>query len=430
MERETAKEILISSLPAYLEQKGININHKFQCLCPDHMDNNPSMQYDKRRNSCHCFACGANANIFKLIEWDYNTTSFKESFEIGCDLFGLDIDNPKRITAAKMKPAKKKWVPKDEPVKADVSVCDKVYTMMKRLLPLSEKDMEYLKNTRRLDDARIEKDYFRMQVDNNVRKTIVRKLKKLTGYGKDILKTVPGFFVNKDGEIDYHSYKGIGILIRDVDGNAQAVQIRRDDNDKTKRYCWFSSGFAFDVEDLDGGCSPGAVKDILIPENPHTCICITEGRFKSEVLAQQGNIVISVQGVSTWKGMDKIIEKIMEKYEVRSIYLFFDADVMGNPQLSNTLKEMVVSLQNSFPNLYLKSGVWSVKDGKGVDDCVFNGNKSHIKYVYAIPYFETCRNEYRDLTRELGKSLKKADEKERKEIRKALQERVEKIVLE
>lgn len=34
----------------------------------------------------------------------------------------------------------------------------------------------------------------------------------------------------------------------------------------------------------------------MIPDNPKKCLCITEGRFKSEMLAANGNMVISIQG--------------------------------------------------------------------------------------------------------------------------------------
>lgn len=34
MDRKEAKEILRSKLSEYLEQKGIQINKNFQCLCP------------------------------------------------------------------------------------------------------------------------------------------------------------------------------------------------------------------------------------------------------------------------------------------------------------------------------------------------------------------------------------------------------------
>ena len=88
------------------------------------------------------------------------------------------------------------------------------------------------------------------------RKKLIRKLIKLTGYTKDTLKYVPGFFIDKNtGALDYSgdnvpsishgtnwcNNAGIGILIRNIDGQAVAIQIRRDTASKGNRYCWFTS---------------------------------------------------------------------------------------------------------------------------------------------------------------------------------------------
>ena len=54
----------------------------------------------------------------------------------------------------------------------------------------------------------------------------------------------------------------------------------------------------------------------MIPDNPKKCLCITEGRFKSEMLAANGNMVISIQGVSSWKGIDEIILKMREEHNI------------------------------------------------------------------------------------------------------------------
>ena len=45
MDRDTAKEIILASLPNYLAQKGVNFSggRKFTCLNPDHQDHSPSM---------------------------------------------------------------------------------------------------------------------------------------------------------------------------------------------------------------------------------------------------------------------------------------------------------------------------------------------------------------------------------------------------
>ena len=109
MDRDSAKQIILASLPNYLAQKGIDPSRKFLCLNPEHQDHSPSMHYDRRRNRCHCFSCGCDADIFNLIQWDYNTDSFKDTFGIACDLFGLTVESrkDKQKEKPKIKPAQK-----------------------------------------------------------------------------------------------------------------------------------------------------------------------------------------------------------------------------------------------------------------------------------------------------------------------------------
>lgn len=159
MDRETAKNIISSSLPQYLAQKGINLGRPFLCLNPEHVDHSPSMSYDRRRNRCHCFSCGIDADIFDIIQWDYNTSGFSEAFDIACDLFGLDIEKRERKEKPKIKPAKEIRYTKNADVKrAEPEVCDKVYNTLKKLSPLTEKDKKYLSEIRGLSEKRIKKD--------------------------------------------------------------------------------------------------------------------------------------------------------------------------------------------------------------------------------------------------------------------------------
>lgn len=198
MDRRTAKDILLSSFRPILNKTALTSIRNLIVCVQNIWINTPSMQYDKRRNICHCFSCGANADIFQLIEWQYNTTSFEETLHIACDMFGIDLDDRKhKENKIKMKPAKKKWASKvsqKEPEKADEYIRNKVYQAMRDIAPLTEKDIRYLKEVRRLDDKRIKKDYFRIPSESNKKETFLRKLKKITGYNNDTLKTVPGFF--------------------------------------------------------------------------------------------------------------------------------------------------------------------------------------------------------------------------------------------
>lgn len=91
MTYEEAKNFVKQQLPNYLESKGISTRNNFNCLNPDHVDNDPSMSYDRARNKCHCFGCGADYDTFDLIGIDYGLSG-KELFEKAFDLYRLTVE--------------------------------------------------------------------------------------------------------------------------------------------------------------------------------------------------------------------------------------------------------------------------------------------------------------------------------------------------
>ena len=62
------------------------------------------------------------------------------------------------------------------------------------------------------------------------------------------------------------------------------------------------------------------------------------------MLAANGNMVISIQGVSSWKGIDEIILKMREEHNIESIFMMFDSDIMGNRQVFNSISAMTIML--------------------------------------------------------------------------------------
>lgn len=69
------------------------------------------------------------------------------------------------------------------------------------------------------------------------------------------------------------------------------------------------------------GVSPSTPLDVTYPEKqPNNILFITEGRFKSEVIAKEINSTcISVQGVGNWNGIEREIYEVedylKQKYE-------------------------------------------------------------------------------------------------------------------
>ena len=92
MTREQARETIKAELEGYLTSKGINTSKPFRCLNPDHIDNNPSMSYDKSRNKAHCFRCKVDYDTLDIIGIEYGLTDYNDQLKKGCDLFRLELN--------------------------------------------------------------------------------------------------------------------------------------------------------------------------------------------------------------------------------------------------------------------------------------------------------------------------------------------------
>lgn len=75
-------------LRQYLQSRGINIQKRFRCLNPAHLDRNPSMGYDPRREKVHCFACGADYDLFDLLAIDENLPTPGDALRRAAQLYG------------------------------------------------------------------------------------------------------------------------------------------------------------------------------------------------------------------------------------------------------------------------------------------------------------------------------------------------------
>ena len=86
----------------YLISKGIDTRKKFRCLSIDHIDNNPSMQFNKKDNYAHCFSCGATFDIFDLISIDKNLNK-KDAFIETIKMFEPNILNKRQVKSIPQK---------------------------------------------------------------------------------------------------------------------------------------------------------------------------------------------------------------------------------------------------------------------------------------------------------------------------------------
>ena len=74
--RKTDAKTLKSCLPQWLREHGLPLHKPFACLNPAHQDAHPSMGYNEKNQTVHCFACGATYDIFDLVGREENLTDF------------------------------------------------------------------------------------------------------------------------------------------------------------------------------------------------------------------------------------------------------------------------------------------------------------------------------------------------------------------
>ena len=74
--RKTDTKTLKSCLPQWLREHGLPLHKPFACLNPAHQDAHPSMGYNEKNQTVHCFACGATYDIFDLVGQEENLTDF------------------------------------------------------------------------------------------------------------------------------------------------------------------------------------------------------------------------------------------------------------------------------------------------------------------------------------------------------------------
>ena len=81
------RDYLLSKLPDYLRQRGINPESKFSCVNPAHREHPLTMSYDASERKVRCFSCGAAYDLFALIGLDRGIRDFAGQFRAAHELF-------------------------------------------------------------------------------------------------------------------------------------------------------------------------------------------------------------------------------------------------------------------------------------------------------------------------------------------------------
>ena len=74
--KKTDAKTLKSCLPQWLREHRLPLHKPFACLNPAHRDAHPSMRYNEKNQTVHCFACGATYDVFDLVGQEEGLTDF------------------------------------------------------------------------------------------------------------------------------------------------------------------------------------------------------------------------------------------------------------------------------------------------------------------------------------------------------------------
>lgn len=375
-------------------------------MCPFHVGKNHvgrklgSFSVSIGKNLCFCFACqkgGSNVASYQTL---FNCDEKTAALQIACD-FGLitkeefeklsDVEYVK--TEAKydfQKYVKPKPVYQDEVLKVRTDT----YEFMRDYFGLTDEDREVLEKKRALEPERINADYFSIDTKSNPNKVTdfcAAFTKRFPEYASE-MASIPGFFEHKNKLTNSWKpsimlFDGIGILIRDANGKIPGVQIRMKNLDVNGlRYKFMSYDYGDGSKGYNrGGCSCGTPIDVVYPDNitKDTMVCLAEGRFKAEILRQQGCIGISVQGVNNFNGIDLTLNAIEAKIgrQIKRLYIFYDADMVENPSVFKALMSLAQYLDEEKPGIDMYQMVWRMEAGKGIDDCILAGNRAMVRPI-------------------------------------------------
>lgn len=414
-----------------LQRRGDN----YLAICPFHNDRKiGSFVANNNKGIFKCFACDEGGNSLHFVSKYRGINYVEAAFEIALD-FSLITDREyqeyylkRRYTKSEVSNIQKiylnkteKSTPSEEPLSIDIR--NKVYNMFLDELSLSNEHRDYLRVERLLNDEIIEKRRYKTYPTPSAMKRLVERMNKEEMDTEKILSRMPGFFQKKEKHEWVWQFpwnKGLLIPIRDFAGRIEAMQIRRDKKDEDSgRYIWLSSSFASYNEKFKYGASSRSPIDVVYPEskglNPSSVLFITEGRFKSETIANKFNSVsISVQGVGNWKDIDNVIKNTESLLRgngfggFKYIYIAFDSDMKYNYPIYHQLKNMSDFIKESFPNKDIYYLHWE-SELKGIDDLLFNVEISNSFNYREV--FNKISKEYwdKEYSRQINRIMKKRD---------------------
>jgi len=405
---ESVRQLSISSILSSRMELKRSGRHQLG-LCPFHNDNKiGSFVVTDSTGIFKCFSCDAGGDAIKYVSLlegkDYVQSAFDVALEFGViNAFEYEeYYGRRRYSFDQISQIEKRYLEIDRKrLENDIAedlVLDKVFRLFISSVAtkkngnqiLSDEHKEHLKKERGLTDEEIREGLYFSFPTRYIQMPFTKELENRFKNGVEILSKVPGFYYEKENKrFTFVRHKGIGIGIKNAKGQVVGIQIRHDEKvENRSRYLWFSSSFASSDDKLSYGTSSGSPVDVVYPkEIKNRTVIITEGRFKAQILAREtGSIVLSVQGVTTWRGILKAMKELPESalakerypsgYTIQTVLVAFDADMSFNIQVFGQAKKMTDKIEEAgYPIYYLN---WDESKGKGIDDIYLNGEQKGI----------------------------------------------------
>lgn len=355
-------------------------------ICPFHNDRKMgNFKVNTSKGIWRCFACGEGGKGGASFYEKYHGVSRLTAVaEVGlrhhaitqeeANLLLKKAPSEKAVRAVQVKRTLSKPVV-NEKLKPDE--LDQVYRLFISCGPsMTESFRENLIRTRHLDDVDLKFFFAMPRYSAAFMAAFYQKLRE-NGIQKDVLNHTPGIYFDTENNLYRFVDPGsnaLGIIANDEQGRINGIQIRRETEDKKKRYIWFSSGFA------DGGnekCTNGTINSGVIdvlPGSRDGVLACTEGKFKAIKLNKMGLTVLNMHGVTTWPA-----ERVMQYakgHGISKILLCYDADVSENDAVAKAAlkfsKKLIVG------GIQVEYLVWDSSYGKGVDDMINNGYQEQL----------------------------------------------------
>ena len=347
-------------------------------LCPFHNDRHiGSFKVNINKNIWKCFSCGEGGPGGVTFYQKLHGLSYMEAVkEVGLKyhvitnteaaLFPKDASSTKVVTPMHFHP-----VMRQNP-KLPAEILDKVYRAFISVCPqMTGTFKQKLMKERFLEEEDLIQFFKMPRYSACFMALFYRKLEE-NGLQRDVLKNTPGFYY----DTRYNLFKfldpgenALGIISYDADGKINGIQIRKDTDDKKKRYIWFSSGFA-DGSSRSPYCINGTtnsqVIDVLWGTKLGILAC-TEGKFKAIKLQRKlGYTTLNMHGVTSWPA-DKVI-RFAKDHKFQTVLLCYDADIAQNDSVARAAVKFSKKL--SLVGISVKYLTWKITDGKGIDDLI------------------------------------------------------------